>query len=192
MGMIPWLEIRRKIFHTASLSIPICYHYLSKETAVLILLPVFAFYLSCDLLRHCHKGFGELFDQLITSRFLREREKKGLIGSTYFLIGTLLAIIIFPKDIAIASLYILVISDTAASIVGSAWGRIRLFRRKTVEGSIAFFVTGMIVVAFTMGHSLFWGTAGVLGATLVELLPIRLDDNLTIPLVAGGIMMIGV
>ncbi|MBW2040294.1 MAG: hypothetical protein JRI46_12035 [Deltaproteobacteria bacterium] len=189
--MIPWLEIRRKMMHTYPLAIPIVYHYISKETALTILLPIFAFYIFGDILRHFHKGYRELFDRIISSRFLRERERKGLIGSTYFIIGTLLTILIFPKEVAIASLYILIICDASAGIVGSSWGRIQLFREKTVEGSIAFFATGMIVVACTMTGNLFWGTAGVLGATLAELFTLKLDDNLTIPLVAGGIMMIG-
>jgi len=47
------------------------------------------------------------------------------------------------------------------------------------------------VIAFTMQDNLLWGTLAVLGAALVELLPTGLDDNLTIPLVAGGIMMLG-
>lgn len=189
--MIPWLEIRRKIMHMIPLGIPIGYQYVSKEKALLILLPIFAFYFFSDLLRHCHKGYRELFDRVMTSRFLREREKKGLIGSTWFVFGALLAIVLFPKQIAITSLYILVISDASAGIVGSSWGKIHLFREKTLEGSIAFFVTGMIVVAFTMKGNLFWGAAAVLGATLAELFSFKLDDNLTIPLVAGGIMLIG-
>lgn len=189
--MIPWLEIRRKIMHNISLAIPIGYHYVSKEKALIILLPIFGFYLFCDLLRHFHQGFRQLFDRIITVHFLRDREKGGLIGSTYFLIGSILTIIIFPKEIAIASLYILIISDTSAAIVGSCWGRTRLAKEKTLEGSLAFFATGIIIVALTMRSNPFWGTLAVLGATLVELFPLKLDDNLIVPLVAGAIMWIG-
>ncbi len=189
--MIPWLEVRRKIMHTYPIVIPIGYQYLSKETALKILLPICAFYVFCDILRHLHAGFNELFERVIASRFLRERERRGLIGSTYFIFGTILTILLFPKEVAIAALFILVISDASAGIVGSGWGRTRLFGEKTLEGSIAFFITGMAVVALTMKGNLFWGTLAVLGATLVELFSLRLDDNLTIPLVAGGIMMIG-
>ena len=185
------MEIRRKIMHTYPIAIPIGYKYLSKEQALTILLPIFAVYIFCDLFRHWHKGFGELFDRVISSRFLRERERKGLIGSTYFAIGALLTILLFPKEVAIASLYILIICDASAGIVGSSLGKTYVFRKKTLEGSIAFFVSGMIVVAFTMKDNLFWGAAAVFTATLVELFTLTLDDNLTIPLVAGGIMLIG-
>jgi dolichol kinase len=35
------------------------------------------------------------------------------------------------------------------------------------------------------------GSLAALGATLIEILPIKLNDNLTIPLVAGAIMFFG-
>jgi dolichol kinase len=199
--MIPWLEIRRKMMHTWPIIIPILYRFVSKDTALMIMLPICAFYVFCDVFRHFHEGFKQLFDRVITVHFLREHEKNGLIGSSYFIFGALLAIILFPKPVAIASLYILIISDAMAAIVGTGWGRTRIFA-KSLEGSIAFFVSGTIVVLLAMqdkplwgesamqGH-LWWGVLAVVGATVVELFPTGLDDNLTIPLVAGGIMMIG-
>jgi dolichol kinase len=187
---VPWLEIRRKIMHIYPIAIPIGYHYVSKETALTVLIPICACYIFCDLFRHFHRGFRRIFDRIITSRFLREQEKHGLIGSSYFVLGVLLVIIVFPKEVAIASLYILIICDATAGIVGSSWGRIRIFN-KTLEGSLAFFISGMIFVGFTMRDNLLWGTLAVLGGALVELIPTGLDDNFTIPVVAGGILAIG-
>jgi dolichol kinase len=187
---VPWLEIRRKIMHIYPLAIPIGYHYVSKEVALAILIPIGACYVFCDVFRHFHQGFKRVFDRIITSNFLREHEKHGLIGSSYFIFGMLLTIILFPKEVAIASLYILIICDATAGIVGSSWGRIRIFG-KTLEGSLAFFISGMIFVGFAMGDNLLWGTLAVLGGALVELIPTGLDDNFTIPLVAGVILSIG-
>ena len=188
--MTPWLEIRRKIMHTYPIAIPIGYTYLSKETVLMILIPIGAVYVFCDVFRHFHQGFRELFDKIFTTHFLREQERHGLIGSSYFIFGAVASIILFPKEAAIASLYILIFCDAAAGIVGSGWGRIRIFK-KTLEGSLAFVVAGMIVIAFTMRHNLLWGVLAVIGGALVELIPTGLDDNFTIPLVAGGILAIG-
>src|SRR5208337_2430417 len=134
--MIPWLEIRRKIMHTWPIIIPIAYRYVSKETALTIMLPICAIYVFCDIFRHFHGGFRKLFDRIITTNFLREHEKNGLIGSSYFIFGALLSIIFFPKPVTIASLYILIISDASAAIVGCGWGRTHIFA-KSLEGSIA-------------------------------------------------------
>jgi len=187
---VPWLEIRRKIMHIYPLAIPIVYHYISRETTLMILIPLGACYVFCDVFRHFHQGFKKLFDRVITTNFLREHEKYGLIGSSYFVFGAVASIILFPKPVAIASLYILIICDAAAGIVGSGWGRTRVFG-KTLEGSLAFFISGMIVIAFTMRDNLLWGILAVIGGALVELIPTGLDDNFTIPVVAGAIMAIG-
>ncbi len=197
--MIPWLEIRRKIMHTYPIAIPLIYRHISIEMALLILLPICSFYIFCDIFRHFHEGFKKVFDRVITCHFLREHEKYGLIGSSYFIFGALLAIILFPKPGTIASLYILIICDAAAGIVGTGWGRTRIFE-KSLEGSAAYFVSGIIVMilvlqdnplwnGLAMGKTFGWGILAVLGATLIELLPTGLDDSLTIPLVAGGILM---
>ena len=68
---VPWLEIRRKIMHIYPLALPIAYHYVSKETALTVLIPTFTCYIFCDVFRHVHKGFKRLFDRIITTRFLR-------------------------------------------------------------------------------------------------------------------------
>jgi dolichol kinase len=199
--MIPWLEIRRKIMHTWPIIIPIAYRFVPKDTALMIMLPICALYVFCDIFRHFHEGFRQFFDRIITVYFLREHEKNGLIGSSYFIFGALLSIILFPKPVTIASLYILVISDAMAAIVGTGWGKTRIFN-KSLEGSIAFFISGTIIVFLALqdkplwGESamhdhLGWGILAVLGATLVELLPTGFDDNLTVPLAAGVIMMFG-
>jgi len=199
--MIPWLEIRRKIMHTWPIIIPILYRFVPKDTSLKIMLPICAGYVFCDIFRHFHDGFRQLFDRIITVHFLREHEKNGLIGSSYFIFGALLAIILFPKPVTIVSLYILIVSDAMAAIVGTGWGRTRIFA-KSLEGSIAFFISGVVIVLLALqdkplwGESamhdhLGWGILAVAGATLVELFPSGLDDNLTIPLVAGGIMMFG-
>jgi dolichol kinase len=196
-----WLEVRRKLMHTWPIIIPMGYRFLPKETALIIMLPICAGFVFCDVFRHMHDGFKSIFDRCITIHFLREHEKYGLIGSSYFIFGALLSIIIFPKPVAIASLYILIICDALAAIVGTGWGKIRIFK-KSLEGSIAFFISGVVVVFLAlqdkplwgdaaMQNHLGWGILAVFAAAIVELFPTGLDDNLTIPLVAGTIMMIG-
>ena len=67
------------------------------------------------------------------------------MGSTYFIFSAILTILLFPKSIAIVSLLILILSDTAAAIIGKWIGRIRIFG-KTLEGSMAFLITSLLIV----------------------------------------------
>jgi dolichol kinase len=187
--MITSVEIKRKIVHMATLAIPVGYILLSKETVLNFLVTFFFCYLIVDILRHFHPGVASLFEKYFYGRVLREKEKYKLMGSTYFLFSTILTILLFPKSIAIVSLLILILADTAGALIGRWIGKVPVFG-KTLEGSTAFFITALLIVWSYPQLSRFPGSLAALGATLIEVLPIEVDDNLTIPLVAGGIMLL--
>jgi len=129
--------------------------------------------------------FRDFFGQMI-----RQHELSSLMGSTYLLIAALLAVEIFPQPVAAAAIGFTVVGDSVAALVGKAWGRHRFFG-KSFEGSagglVACLVWGWFLV--TMGF-LPWPViaSGALVASLVELLPIPLDDNLGVTLFSGYVM----
>ncbi len=188
--MITGVEIKRKIVHLATLIIPIGYGLTSEKTILTFLIPFFLMYLLIDLLRHFHAGLKDLFKKHFFGRVLRPEEEKRLMGSTYFLLASILTILVFPKPIAIVSLLILILSDTAAALVGKGVGRTRLFN-KTLEGTTAFFFSSLLIVWLYPDLDRWIGSVAALGATLIEALPIPIDDNFTIPLCAGTIMFFG-
>lgn len=127
------------------------------------------------------------------------------LGILLYPLSVLLLILAFPSrpDIAAAAWGILAWGDGAATLAGRAWGCRPLAwnRDKTIEGTLAFFVT-----ASAAGTFLAWWTvpavtpAPILAFTLVapviaagaaalaETVPIGLDDNITVPAVAGGVL----
>jgi dolichol kinase len=185
--MVTKVEIKRKIVHLATLVVPVGYTLTSEEVVLTFLVPFFLCFLTVDLLRHFHSGLASLFRKYFFGRVLREEEKPTLMGSTYFLFSTILTILLFPKSIAIASLLILIVADTAAALVGRGIGRISIFG-KTLEGSLAFFFSSLLIVWIYPNLNRCSGSLAALGATVIEILPIKVNDNLTIPLVAGAIM----
>lgn len=188
--MITGVEIRRKIVHLATLIIPIGYGFTSKETVLVFLLPLFFGLLLTDLLRHFHPGMASLFKKYFFGKVLREEEKPTLMGSTYFLFSSILTILLFPQSIAIVSILILILSDTFAALIGKGIGKVPIFG-KTLEGTVAFFLTAFLIVWIYPNLDRFSGSLAALGAAMIEVLPIPLDDNLTIPLGAGAIMFFG-
>jgi dolichol kinase len=188
--MLTGVEIKRKLVHLATLVIPAGYAFASEATVLTFLVPFFLLYLAVDLLRHFHPGMASLFQRQFFGRVLREKEKPTLMGSTFFLFASILTILLFPRPVAIASLLILILSDTAAALAGKGFGRIRVFG-KTLEGSMAFLITSLLIVWVYPGLDRLSGSFAALGAAVIEVLPISLDDNLTIPLVAGAIMFFG-
>jgi dolichol kinase len=186
-SMITGVEIKRKVVHLATLIIPVGYALTSEETVILFLVPFFLALLLVDLLRLLHPGMASLFQKYFFGKVLREEEKPTFMGATYFIFSTILTILLFPKSIAIASIFVLILADTAAALVGRWIGKIRIFG-KTLEGSAAFLLTSLVIVWISPNLNRFSGSLAALGATVVEILPVRVNDNLTIPLVAGAIM----
>jgi dolichol kinase len=123
---------------------------------------------------------------------LRKSEYRGITGAGYYLLGSFLAVLLFSPTIAIAGMLFLIFGDFAAALVGTAIGKIRLFAKKSLEGSLACFV-----ICLGVGLLLFWkvkpdwsigvrlALSGAIAATLAELLPLKINDNLTIPLLSG-------
>jgi len=177
------LEIRRKLIHLTSISIPVGYLFIERDTTLVILAAVFVLSLSIEI--------GRLFIPRIRSRvhpmfspIMRVAEERKLSGATYLLAGTWITIYFFEKDIAVIALLLVSISDAAAAIVGTAYGKIHLWQ-KTLEGSTAFFAsTGLIMIAMR-NLSVEQMLVALFTGTLVELLPIPVNDNLTLPILTA-------
>jgi len=114
----------------------------------------------------------------------------GSLGSTYLLLAALLALEIFPRPIAATALGFTILGDGVAALAGRAYGKTRLFG-KSLEGYGAGLLACVAWAAYVaLGGHLPWAVVitGALTASLVELLPIPLDDNLAITLAAGYAM----
>lgn len=94
---------------------------------------------------------------------------------------------------------VVAIGDAAAGVIGQSWGRhpLPFNSDKTWEGFAAFVLLGgaasLLLTLWVSGHGFslkaLWVCAGAaLAGVFVESLPIHLNDNLTVPLVAGGIL----
>src|SRR5262249_46508982 len=83
-----------------------------------------------------------------------------------------------------------VLGDAFAAMVGRAWGHTRLFH-KTLEGALAGLAACLAWAGFVGSTgSLPWTVllAGGCRASLGEVLPIPLDDNLAVSLFSGYVM----
>ncbi len=196
MPMAPWYraEISRKVLHVSSVLIPLIYVFVQRGLMLWLLTAGLAIAAVVEVLRYAHPGFRTLFrDQL--GFMVRSVEWHRLTGSTYVLLGALLAVALFPKPIAIVVLIILSISDSAASLVGLNFGRTR-FLGKSLAGSLAFFFTALAILwpAEPISHGVAFLAAAV--ATLAEALPalklgpVELNDNLLVPLSTGFVIWI--
>ncbi|MBW2974394.1 SEC59/DGK1/VTE5 family protein [Candidatus Woesearchaeota archaeon] len=184
------LEIKRQPFHilVGLLLIAFLYHGLLTPMAILIAaLVVMAG--SVYVRKAKPKAIWRLLEHIEREDALREFPGKGLIA---YLIGAFLVVVLFEKEIALASIMILALGDSFSRLVGP-FGRIRhpFNNTKFVEGVIA----GM--VAASLGAMLFVSPSEAIVASFfamllegidLKILNLKVDDNLTIPLVAGAVI----
>ena len=191
------IEVIRKGIHLCSLSIPIIYFGIPKSLALVVIIPVTACFIGVDIARYYNRPVRDWFYRTF-GWLLRPREsdagRKRLNGATYVVISATLCILILPKLIAITSFSILIIADLTAALVGKRFGRHR-FLGKTLEGSLAFFVSAVIVVLLTPKFEYRFeeylvGTVAAGVGVIIEAAPIDIDDNLSIPLCVGTAMWV--
>ncbi len=192
------IELIRKSIHLTSISIPIIYFFTPRALALEILVPLTMCFLAVDIGRYyfppVEVRFNRTFGWLLR-KHESDREQKRLNGATYVLLAATLAVFAFPKLVAITSFSVLIICDLTAALIGKRFGKHRLFR-KSVEGTVAFFLAGILVVVVlpkieyaAMEYVI--AIMAMTGGALVEALPIDIDDNISIPVTVGGVMWLG-
>lgn len=105
-----------------------------------------------DVLRHRSEAVNRLFIRCVGA-LMRETEVNGFNGVVWYLLGAYIVLRFFPKDVGVVGVLLLSWCDTAASTFGRLYGRytIRLRRGKSLAGTLAAFLTGVLTA------SMFWG-----------------------------------
>jgi dolichol kinase len=186
-------ELVRKLIHLFSLLIPIIYYFIPRYNAIIILGILAFLAVVIDLGRYFNPKVATIFYKIfgfILRKHEVDHKKKNLNGATYVLISALISVIIFPKVIFITAFSILIISDSMAAIIGRRFGK-NPFLAKSLEGTLAFFISAIIVVFFTpkiegsITEILIGIFAAAVGAIAENISFGFADDNLSIPLSIG-------
>ncbi len=111
------------------------------------------------------------------------REAAGIASSTWYALSAALVWGLLPGAPAVAGLLVLGLADPAASVVGRIWGRRRL-GKGTYEGTFTFAGVALVVLSVVVGWPLALPVAAC--AAAAEVLPLGLDDNLTVPTATAG------
>lgn len=199
------ISYKRKLFHVLGIGcVGVTYGYSQASPMfVLGILAVVTFIFSgLDILRfyvpslkaRVRRDFGP---------FMRNYELDRLSGSSWFLFAALITVALYSREAAALAFVYLAIGDPLASWVGVRWGRTKLPGGKSLEGSLALFLSASVVgVAYLLGGQAlgtlaplalpaiaFLAIGGALAAAFSEWLPLRgLDDNFVVPVVTGGVI----
>ena len=117
-------------------------------------------------------------------------------SGTWFVTALFFLALTGRPEMGAVGVAVLGFADPAAALVGRRFGTHPLVNGRTLEGSAAFFLVGVLAVSVVLtflhpGLAMGWrlgvvaGGAALVG-TLAELFSFRVDDNLSIPLATGA------
>ena len=182
----------------------------AKFIAPVILAVVLTGSIIIEFLRFRVPAVQKIF-YLFVGSMLREEESKKTTGSTFVIGAALMCSLLFWHHLHIAFmvLFIFILGDAVAALVGISMGRIKI-GKKSLEGSTACFLMCMLlffaVFPFVPGLFDTWG-GGIslkmaliaimvsLSTTVFELVPLKIsskiiiNDNLAVPVISGFLML---
>lgn len=180
-------ELLRQLIHASGVFIVVLSYFISPNSLILVAALVL---LLVVLLFELDKKYQIPFFSYIFRLCKRRDDERGFI---YFFLGIILTLIIFKFNmpVANAAILILLFGDSASTIIGRRYGKIKipLSKDKTVEGSLAFFVVGLTLAITQV--PLLPAFLGALSGALAEAYS-PVDDNIPIPLVSGTVMALAV
>jgi len=188
-------QIARRLFHlSVGLIVGTVYGYfLNHQQAVYILGSGLCILYIFEQVRINYPKLAEKIAPV--SKFIyRAEEQLKESASIPMIMGILLTILSFPKSFALTAIYTLAVADPMSAIFGIGFGKHHIVKDKSVEGSLAFFICSLAICLFvyqsfgnSYSTSLFiYSFIYALGITAFEMIPLKLDDNLTIPLASAG------
>ncbi len=175
-------ELGRKAVHLTSVIIILLYYWTGKEFTLYFLTAVLVIFIAVEYFRVEHRKKIPVF-----WRFFRPKEDGVMGGNATFMMGAIIAISVFDKEIASAAILMTTFGDMAAAIFGKAFGKTWIpgLKDRAVEGCAAEFLVN-VIVGIVFLDSIMVIMVMALVATIVETLIYKLDDNLIIPIFAGA------
>ena len=184
-------HIGRKLYHlVGGIGLLSLYYILGREHALMSYAVLFLIALGLDLTRLKIPAVNQFIFTRFGS-FIRTNEEHKLTGTAPYILGIGLSLYAYSPEVATAAVCFLAFGDVAATTLGERYGKTKI-GDKSLEGSAAFIIAALVSGLFLqiMGVYLPSGVM-VLGAFIaagVEIIPLPVNDNLMIPIVAGGIM----
>ena len=186
--------IRRKLYRIgAGIVFPVLYYFSPNKIIVeMLLLYLLGIMTTIEIIRYVSPNIWRVIAEH-SKGILKVRQ--GIItGTTALLIANIIVIAFFNKQVAIVSLLFMLFGDTASAIIGTKYGKVKI-GDKTLEGSLAFFITVMVLALIFYKWTgikihLLIMVFGAIAATITEALPVEINDNLTVALAAAIVMQI--
>ena len=185
-------ELKRKALHLTGLTIPVFYVIFGKTYTLTFIGLSFAVFVALEPFRVIEEWRDSIKRRLgiyappeVMERIerlevhindiTREHERNRVAAHIYFAAASFIVVYFFPENVAIGAIALATLGDALAAIIGKTFGRHRFSNGKSVEGSLAYFFTGMVILTPLVGP--LPALIGSLAGTIAEFYNLPPDDN---------------
>ena len=156
-----------------------------------ILVAVSIIALIIEYLRNFKNGiFNKIFINFFSS-VLRQTELNGnLTGATWMVLSFSLTVLLFDIHIAVSALLFLSIGDAVAALVGKQFPIGKIWNKSIFASFISVISCIFVVSSIHLKLQPIIIIAGAISAMVIELLPLKINDNFSIPLLSGFTMQL--
>jgi uncharacterized protein (TIGR00297 family) len=176
------MKNRRQFVHLGMVSFALLLRYLNTHQALLCAGSAFLF------------NFF-LLPRIAPGIYLRE-EKRYSSGIILYPLSVFILLLFFPVYIVAGAWAIFAFGDSFATLIGRTYGRRKIFynNKKTYLGSFTFLITAIpgsiffiwwVDPSLSLNFIIFLSIFGSLFCAVIESLPLKIDDNLSVPLLGG-------
>lgn len=190
--MLNKLEIKRQLFHIfTGILIVLLLYFEIINGYILFIIAIIGFVVS-----FYSRKYKIPYIRFLLKTFDRKKDINNFPGkgAVFYLLGCTISVLLFPLDIAMASIMILALGDSVSRLVGP-YGYLKhpFHNEKFLEGVVAGWMAAIFgaIIFVPMLHAII--ASGI--AMLIEGVDLRIgefkvDDNLTIPIISGFILFI--
>ena len=185
-------EVKRKSLHLTGLLVPLSYYLFGRELTLMLVALVFFMFVILEPFRIIEElrdkikrrlriyVDSEVFERVEAiekhiDEITREHERFRVAAHIYFAAASFIVVYFFPMPVAVGAISVATIGDALAAIVGKSLGRHRFSNGKSLEGSLAYFLSGVAILWPLIGLPL--AVIGSLAGTIAEFYNLPPDDN---------------
>ncbi len=194
-------NISRNVFHVSLgvMGVALYEFVLTRGQVLAVGGGILALFIALEVVRHYSSSWNARLHGKFFSKIARPGEEHTVCTSTWYLAAQLLGVFLLSQHAIELGTLALAFGDPVASIVGKRWGKKKLFRDRSYVGTLAFFVmTTVVCTAFLwmvlpdlgLLHRVLIAMAVGAAGAIAEVLSVKVNDNFSIPLVAGAVAML--
>jgi len=186
------VELKRKALHMAGLLVPISYLLFGTDITLALIGFMFFSFVALEPFRIIESFRDKIKRRLrlyvkpdvmesvekierFAEEIAREHEHHRVAAHIYFAAAAFINLYFFPPAIAMGAVTVATVGDAMAAIVGKSLGSHRFKNGKSLEGSLAYFTSGVIILWPFLGLPL--AVIGSLAGMIAEFYNFPPDDN---------------